>query len=421
MHLGSELRSVGATPFGRKADSNGMCQVCQLYPVDFRKTALMTTPVRILHCHSTFALGGKEARAVRLMNAFGDSAEHTVLSGMPGQLSARAAIAPGISVRFPDDAPALTGRPGLARLFRLARYMRGFDLILTYNWGAFDAVMARYLFRGPPLVHHEDGFNEDEAEGLKTARNLYRRLGLSAAHRLVVPSQLLEKIARTAWAQPAERVERIPNGIPVARYAAAPDEGAIPGLDKRPGEVVVGTVAGLRAVKNLPRLVRAFAGMRFANARLVIVGEGPESERIMAEARACGVADRVLLPGFLADPARYIGRFHIFALSSDSEQFPISLVEAMAAGLPVVATDVGDIGAMVSADNRPLIVDPADEAAFSLALDSLAERPDLRRGIGRANRARAEADYDECRMIERYARLYGEAIGDARAFVPASV
>jgi L-malate glycosyltransferase len=356
---------------------------------------------------------------VRLMNAFGDAAEHAILTSMPDQLGARSAIVQGIRADFPPDAPPLAGRPGLARLFRLARYMRGFDLVLTYNWGAFDAVMARYLFRGPPLIHHEDGFNEDEAEGLKTSRNLYRRLGLSAAYKLVVPSQRLEKIARIAWAQPAERIERIPNGIPVLRYAAAEDD-AIPGLGKRDGEVVIGTVAGLRAIKNLPRLVRAFAGMRFRNARLVIVGEGPESERIMTEARACGVADRVLLPGFLADPARYVGRFTIFALSSDSEQFPISLVEAMAAGLPVVATDVGDIGAMVSADNRPLIVDPQDEAAFSLALDSLAERPDLRRAIGRANRARAEADYDEGRMIGRYARLYGEAIGSPRAFIPAS-
>ena len=353
---------------------------------------------------------------MRLMNALGSAAEHTILSSMPGQLSARSAIASGIRVDFPEDAPPLAGRPGLARLFRLARYMRGFDLVLTYNWGAFDAVMARYLFRGPPLVHHEDGFNEDEAEGLKTARNLYRRLALSAAHRLVVPSLQLEKIAGTVWAQPPERIERIPNGIPVGRYSAACEEGAIPGLHKREGEVVIGTVAGLRAVKNLPRLVRVFAGMRFANARLVIVGEGPESERIMAEARAHNVADRILLPGFLPDPARYIGRMTIFALSSDSEQFPISLVEAMAAGLPVVATDVGDIGHMVSADNRPLIVDPDDEAAFSQALDTLAERPDLRRAIGRANRARAEADYDERRMIERYARLYGEAIGDPRAF-----
>lgn len=371
--------------------------------------------IRVLHAHSTFSLGGKEARAVRLMNAFGERAEHVVLSSMPGQFSAREAISRDIKASFPEDAPPLAGRPSLGRLFRLARYMRAFDLVLTYNWGAFDAVMAKYLFGGPPLIHHEDGFNEDEAERLNRRRNLYRRLGLSAAHKLVVPSEWLERVALKAWAQPPERIARIANGIPVKDYAASPAPDAIPGLEPRKGEIVIGTVAGLRPVKNLPRLVRAFAAMREKAARLVIVGEGPECERIAAEARACGVAGRVHLPGFLAQPARYVGLFDIFALSSDSEQFPISLVEAMAAGLPVVATGVGDIPAMVSTDNRPLIVDREDEAAFTAALDTLAQRSDLRRSIGRSNRERAAADYDEVRMIERYAALYGEAIADLEA------
>jgi len=366
----------------------------------------------ILHCHSTFSLGGKEARAVRLMNAFGDAARHSILSAMPDRLGARAAIDRGVQVFFPEDAPPLTGAPTPARLWRLARYMRGFDLVLTYNWGAFDAVMARRLFAKalelPPLVHHEDGFNEDEAVRLNPNRNRYRRLGLPGAARLVVPSVRLERIAREQWGTPPVR---IPNGVPVARFLKAPEAEAIPGLDPRPGEVVIGTVAGLRAVKNLPRLVRAFARMNHKAALLVIVGEGPESERIAAEARARGVAARVLMPGFLADPARWLGHFDIFALSSDSEQFPISLVEAMAAGLPAVATAVGDVGAIVAPDNAPLIVEPEDEAGFAAALDSLAEQPQLRRAIGDANRERALADYDETRMIAAYARLYGEVAG----------
>jgi glycosyltransferase involved in cell wall biosynthesis len=374
-------------------------------------------PVRILHAHSTFGHGGKEARAVQLMNAFGASADHVVISATPGALDAAKALDPALEVDFPADPPPLAGLPGLPRLFRLSRYMRRFDLVLTYNWGAFDAVMARHLFGGPPLIHHEDGFNQDEAGELKTRRNLYRRLGLASAHRLVVPSARLEAIARKAWAQPPARVVRISNGIAVARYAAPPTRD-IPGLDKRPGEIVIGTVAGLRAVKNLPRLVRAFAAMTSREARLVIVGAGPDSERIAAEARAHGVGDRLLMPGFLADPALWIGRFDIFALSSDSEQFPISLVEAMAAGLPVVATAVGDVAAMVADDNRPLIVDAGDEAAFSAALDTLAQRPDLRRAIGRANRERAAAEYDEGGMVAHYARLYGEAIGRPGAFTP---
>jgi glycosyltransferase involved in cell wall biosynthesis len=376
-------------------------------------------PLRLLHAHSSFSLGGKEARAARLMNAFGDSAEHDVISALPGETSAREALDRGLAVRFPADAPALTGLPGLPRLYHLSRYLRRYDLVLTYNWGAFDAVMARHLFGGPPLVHHEDGFNHDEAGELKTRRNLYRRLGLSAAHRLVVPSERLEAIARRVWAQPAGRVVRIPNGIPIARYAAPPAAGAIPGLAKAPGEIVVGTVAGLRTVKNLPRLVRAFAAMPLKAARLVIVGAGPESERIAAEARSFGVADRLHMPGFLADPALWIGLFDIFALSSDSEQFPISLVEAMAAGLPAVATDVGDIPHMVSPDNAPLIVRRDDEAGFSAALATLAERPDLRRAIGRANRAKAASEYDEARMIARYALLYGQAAGSPEAFTGA--
>ena len=380
----------------------------------------MVSPVRILHCHSTFAAGGKEARSVRLVNAFGDAAAHSILTGVPGQRGAAAGIARDAEVSFPADAPALTGAPTPWRLWRLARYLRGFDLVLSYNWGAFDTVMAKRLFGGPPLVHHEDGFNEDEVAKLDRRRNLYRRLGLPGAFRLVVPSQRLERIARSSWGQAAERVARIPNGVPVARFAKPPETGAIPGFERRAGEIVVGTVAGLRTVKNLPRLVRAFAAMRNRIARLVVVGEGPESERIAAEARESGVAARLLMPGFLADPARWIGHFDVFALSSDTEQFPISLVEAMAAGLPVVATAVGDVPAMVSDDNRPLTVDPSDEAAFAAALDSLADQPNLRRALGAANREKAVAEFDERAMIAAYASLYGEAIGRPEAFSSAS-
>jgi L-malate glycosyltransferase len=295
--------------------------------------------------------------------------------------------------------------------------MRRFDLVLSYNWGAFDAVMAHHLLGGPPLIHHEDGFNEDEADTLKSRRNVYRRIGLAGAFKLVVPSLRLERIALRAWGQTPGRVVRIANGVPTEHFSAPPSA-AIPGLERRAGELVIGTIAGLRAVKNLPRLVRAFAAMSSRNCRLIIVGTGPESERVAAAARQAGVGDRLLMPGFLGDPARWIGHFDIFALSSDSEQFPISLVEAMAAGLPAVATAVGDVPSMVSEDNRPLIVERDDEAALAAGLDSLAERPDLRRAIGEANREKAIAAYDEGLMIRHYARLYGEAIGRPGALLP---
>jgi glycosyltransferase involved in cell wall biosynthesis len=371
--------------------------------------------VRVLHLHSTFSLGGKEARAVRLMNAFGASAEHVVLSAVPEALGARDAIAPGITVRFPgsEEAPSLTGRPSFGRYRKLAHYMTHFDLVLSYNWGSMDGVMAHRLHARsmglPPLVHHEDGFNADELVRQKRARVLFRRLALVTAYRTVVPSAQLERIARTDWGRPAARIRRIANGVPLERYAGQPEPDSIPGFRRAPGDVVVGTMAGLRAVKNLPRLVRMFARSGHGG-RLVIVGEGPERDAVVATAEAEGVADRLLLPGFLADAARFVGHFDVFALSSDSEQFPISLVEAMAAGLPVVATEVGDIASMVAPGNRRYIVPSEDEPALAEALGRLVASRDLRHRLGSANRQIAWARYGEDAMIGAYRALYEEAM-----------
>ena len=371
----------------------------------------MTFRPHILHLHSSFSLGGKEARAVRLMNAWGDRARHTIVSGVPDQYGARDAIAAGVAYEIAQDPPPLTGKPSVARFEALAKYMRRFDLVLTYNWGAIDGVMARRAFGkgAPPLIHHEDGFNQDEAKGLKIERNLYRRIALPAAHALVVPSRTLEHIALGTWKQPAGRVRRIANGIPTQRYAARPRANAIPGLKKKPGEIVIGTLAGLRPVKALPVLVGALAGLS-VKARLVIVGEGPERGAIEAAARNMGVEKQVLLPGFLPEPHRYIGLFDIFALSSLSEQFPISVVEAMAAGLPVSSPKVGDVEAMVAAENRPYLARAGDAVRLRDSLENFVRHREWADHAGRANQAKAQAEYDEAGMIAAYAALYGDAL-----------
>jgi len=371
----------------------------------------MTRPISILHLHSTFDLGGKEARAVRLMNAFGDRARHTIVSSMPDALGARARIDRGIKYEIAQAAPPLTGRPSVARYEAIARYMRGFDLVLTYNWGAIDGVMARRVFAkgAPPLVHHEDGFNADEAAGLKRERNVYRRLALGAAHALVVPSASLELIALETWKQPRSRVHRILNGIATELYAKEPEPKAIPGFVRRANEVVIGTVAGLRAVKDLPQLVRAVGGVS-ARFRLVIVGEGPEKAAIEQAALAMGIDDRVVMPGFLDRPYRFMRHFDLLALSSKSEQFPISVVEAMAAGLPIVAPPVGDVRAMVAEENAPFITEHHGEVRLRDAIQALAADADLRGRVGQANQVKARALYDEDTMIARYAALYAEAM-----------
>lgn len=367
----------------------------------------MASPINILHLHSSFDLGGKEARAVRLMNAFGDAARHTIVSGMPDQLGARAAIARGIRYEIAQDPPPLTGRPSVARYEALARYMRRFDLVLTYNWGAIDGVMARRVFGRamPPLVHHEDGFNADEAAGLKVERNMYRRVALPAAAALAVPSFVLEGIALRTWKQPPARVHRIANGIPTALYAAKPDPRAIPGFVRTGKEVVIGALAGLRPVKDLPMLIRACGGLA-GRIRLVIVGEGPERDAIAATARQMGMDATVVLPGFLERPYRFVGHFDILALSSKSEQQPISVIEGMAAGLPIASTPVGDVAQMVAAENAPFIARESSEIRLRDALQPLVLDAALRRTVGIANQAKARAEFDEGVMISRYKALY---------------
>ena len=383
----------------------------------------MTTKARgkrlhLLHLHSTFDAGGKERRSTVLINRFGKAVDHSIVSAQPGALGARAQIDAGLGVHFPFGFPPLQGRFGVRRLQTLARAMQGFDLILTYNWGAMDAAMAHALFAPTmglaPLIHHEDGFNADEAQKLKPTRNWYRRVALARASALIVPSLQLERVAFDAWHQPAGRVHRIANGIPVKDYDPAkarrvrPD--ALPRVVKRPGEKWVGTLAGLRPVKALPRLVRAFRALP-DDWQLVIVGEGPEREAIMAEALKLEIGHRVHLPGFVARPAEATALFDLFALSSDSEQFPLSVVEAMASGLAVASPAVGDVADIVAPENAPFITAPGDEAALGAALLQLATDETLRRRIGAANQLRARAEFDEAVMAQRHAALYAAALG----------
>jgi glycosyltransferase involved in cell wall biosynthesis len=372
----------------------------------------MPGPLNILHLHSSFSLGGKEARAVRLMNAFGDRARHTIVSGVADAYGARDAIAKGVRYEIAQNPPPLQGKPSVARYEAIARFMRRFDLVLTYNWGAIDGVMAKRVFAKdvPPIIHHEDGFNADEADRLKPTRNMYRRFALSAADALVVPSSVLEAIALKIWKQPRERVHRISNGIPVDLYARKPDPKAIPGFKRHKGEVVIGTVAGLREVKDLPMLVRVAGGVTVPM-RLVIVGEGPERQKIEDAADAMFLDDRLVLPGFLPDPHRYIGLFDIFVLTSRSEQQPIVVMEAMAAGLPIVSPAVGDVRQMVAEENRRFITDSRFEVYLRDQIDALAKRPDYCAFVGKANQARARELFDERTMIAAYAALYEQAAG----------
>lgn len=345
--------------------------------------------MRILHL-------GWDGRRARLLDAFDKGVQHVTV---PAEADACAA-----------DFPSLDGAPTPGRLQRLAKAMRGYDLILTYGWGAMDAAMAHTLFGEfhglAPLIHHEDS---DGAQTLKRTRTWYRRIALGRAARVIVPSRRLETIAREIWQLPAGKVKRIAVGVDTGAYDRTPKPDTLPRVIKRPGERWLGAVADFTAEEEFDRLVGAFAVLP-EEWQLVIVGDGPEREAIRDEALRQDVAHRVHLPGPVPDFAKVAGLFDIFTLP-DGGAFSAPLVEAMAAGLPVVSTDTGDVAEVVADENRPFITPRSDEDALAGALLALAEDEVLRRRTGDANRRRAKAEFDAKAMVAAYRAAYAQAFG----------
>ncbi len=134
-----------------------------------------------------------------------------------------------------------------------------------------------------------------------------------------------------------------------------------------------------------------------------------------AAARANGIADKVLFTGYLAKPELALANFDIFAMSSDTEQMPYGLLEAMSAGLPVAATDVGDIKTIVSDLNRSFIVNVADEAALTGALRTLMRDPAMRTRLAASNLVKARAEFSFQTMIAAYDRLFGDTSPKGRS------
>jgi glycosyltransferase involved in cell wall biosynthesis len=366
----------------------------------------------LLHVFSNFVPTGPELRTVALIGAFGGEFRHSILS-MDGRTSAAERLPAGVEVRLLPSPPR-AGSLATARRLRRVLAEEKPDLVLTYNWGASDMLLAARSAGFRRLVHHEEGFNEDEAESFKLRRVLARRLALPGAHRLVVPSQRLQGIATALWKLPADKIRLIPNGIPLDRFVPS-GNGGDPGLRARlgipEGATVVGAVGSLRAVKNFARLLEACAVA--PDIHVLVVGDGEDRPALERRAAAPDLAGRVHFAGYQADPAPCYRAMDLFALSSDSEQMPLCLVEAMASGLPVAATDVGDVRAMLPAEQAPFLV-PVDGAGTAGALGSriaaLARDPEARRGLGRLNRRRAEGSFAFEAMHAAYREVYASAL-----------
>ena len=353
----------------------------------------MTGGQHLVHVFATFGRGGPQMRFVDLLAAMPADWRHTVVAA-DGAWGAFERVPQGAKVeRCPPPEPRgiLANVRAYRRLFRVLRP----DLVCTSNWGAIEAAWAAARDR-IPLVHHEDGFNADEAERPKRRRTWLRRLILRRVRAVVVPSAQLAKHARRYWRLPAQRLHHLVNGVDTERFHPAPGE-------ERP--FTYGTVGGLRPVKDQALLLSAFARQP-ADTRLLLVGDGPLRATLAERAAALGIEDRVRFVGAVADTAPWYGAMDAFVLSSRSEQMPLSLLEAMASGLPVVATRVGDVPAMVPAGQQPLLVPAGSEAALASALGEVRAAASL----GAANREHVLAHYCLRPCLEQFVAVYRQAM-----------
>jgi glycosyltransferase involved in cell wall biosynthesis len=313
---------------------------------------------------------------------------------LDGDLACRERLRPDLDMAFPRVAG--TRNTMLSNVWHYRGLLSAWrpDVLVTCNWGAIEFAMANIL----PIAHHlhvEDGFGPEERSGQILRRVLARRIVLRRTP-VVLPSRNLVRIATDVWKLPQGAIRYVPNGIDLGRFATdRPQRGT--------SEPVIGTVAALRPEKNISRLLRAFATL--PSGRLVIVGDGPERPSVEALAASLGVTQRVRFAGHRQDTAAFYAQFDVFALSSDTEQMPLSMIEAMASGLPVASTDVGDVRLMVAEENLPHVT-TLDDAALAAALASLIADAEGRRRIGLANLAKAQRDFDQARMFAAHGALW---------------
>jgi glycosyltransferase involved in cell wall biosynthesis len=354
----------------------------------------------VLHVFPSFAVGGAQVRTAALINHFAGRFRHEIVA-MDGNHDCRERISAQADVTYTTLEFRKANTLANVRLFRRLLKEARPNVLVTSNWGSLEWAMAN-IPRVVRHIHMEDGFGPDERETQVPRRVWTRRLLLRRSD-VVVPSRLLQRIAADIWRLPKRRIRYVPNGVDLGLFAP----GGLPHSICLAGEgPVIGTVAALRAEKNLVRLLQAFCQVvQVMPARLLIVGDGQQRPMLEALAQEFGIASRVHFTGHMAGTHGAYGNFDLFALSSDTEQMPLSVLEAMAAGLAVAATDVGDIRAMVAPENGGCIV-PKDDTALAGAMLELLRDPELRSSIGAANRAKAVREFDQDSMFRTYGRLY---------------
>lgn len=330
-------------------------------------------------------------------------------------------------VRRPDvEFHALNKPPGNSvathvALWRLLRRLRP-TILHTYNVGTIEYQATALLAGVPVRVHAEHGRDSVEMDGTHARYNRLRQLLTPAIDAYVPVSGDLHDWLRHVVGVPEAKLAPVPNGVDTMYYAPAPDSAA-------PASTIwIGTVGRADRIKHHAGLLDAFELLidRFPapnhDLRLAIVGDGPLLQALRERVAREPWADRVWLPGARTDIASVMRRMSIFVLPSLSEATPVTVLEAMATGLPVVASRVGGVPQLVQDGRTGRLVPVADVGALADALATYVLGPSLRAQHGAAGRMHVEAHYSIEAMVTGYGalydRLYMRKLGMARPSDP---
>lgn len=367
----------------------------------------MPSRPHILHVLPTLGAGGMELALARVARALSSEMRHSICC-LRGQ--------PLIADRFGPEVEIVcldAGRhdPSLpCRLRRLIRRLAP-TAIHARNWGAWpDVAVARLtLLRRPPLIFSFHGL--DDPAGLSRRRRVAFRMLARITTRIFTVSAETRRLLIEDVGLPGA-IDVIPNGVDTERFSPAPPRAAGGPYGSSPqaasAPFVIGAAGGLTPVKNQALLIRAVADLASAgrNVELRLAGDGPLRNELAALARACGAESRIHLLGRVDDMPTFLCGLDVFALTSDSEAHPNALLEAMACGLPCVATGVGGVTEALDNGQAGVLVPPGDRDALVRALAELFDQPQRRHALAHAARDRACLQFSLERMLDAYRKLY---------------
>jgi sugar transferase (PEP-CTERM/EpsH1 system associated) len=313
---------------------------------------------------------------------------------------------------------ALHKRPGQTwwlypRLLRLLRELRP-AIVHTRNLAALEVQPAAWLAGVPVRIHGEHGRDVGDYDGSNRTLQRLRRLYRPFVHHYLALSRDLQRYLLDKVHVPVDRITQVYNGVDLQRYQPAGDgPQPIAGCPFDPGRHwLVGTVGRMQTVKDQPTLARAFVcALRRQPAladrlRLVLVGDGPLRAQCATVLAAGGVAELAWLPGERAEIPAVMRGLHAFVLPSLAEGVSNTILEAMASGLPVVATAVGGNVELVDPGATGLLVPAGDAEALATAIVDLAADPGRAATMGRAGRTAAESRYSLEAMVATYRGVY---------------